>query len=131
MSASRAPEAQTVGWQMRLEVDEPCSRVAAALDENGTILGLATAGVTRDRDAPTPWELYSINVVAAQQGSGLADALIRITAGQRDATVWVLAQNRRAQSFYSRHGFHLEGATMIHEASGGTQVRMVRRRPER
>jgi ribosomal protein S18 acetylase RimI-like enzyme len=116
---------------MRLEVDEPCSKVAAALDENGTIIGLATAGATRDRDAPTPWELYSINVVAGQQGSGLADALLTITAGERDATVWVLADNGRAQSFYSRHGFHLEGATTVHEATGDAQIRMVRHSAER
>jgi ribosomal protein S18 acetylase RimI-like enzyme len=112
---------------MRLEVDEPGSRVAVALDEGGTILGLATAGAARDHDAPTAWELYSINVVARQQGSGMADDLIRTTAGSSDTTVWVLAQNARAQSFYTRHGFRVEGASAVDEVTGARQIRMVRR----
>lgn len=116
---------------MRLEVDEPCAKVVAALDEDGTIIGLASAGAARDGDSPTPWELYSINVVAAQQGSGLADDLIGLTVGDSDTTVWVLADNVRAQGFYSRHGFRIEGATMVHEATGGCQIRMVRRCVER
>jgi GNAT superfamily N-acetyltransferase len=111
---------------MRLEVDEPESRVVAATDQEGTIIGLATAGATRDGDAPTPWELYSINVVALRQGAGVADDLIASAAGDRDTTVWVLAQNTRAQSFYSRHGFILEGAARVDEVTGNTEVRMVR-----
>jgi ribosomal protein S18 acetylase RimI-like enzyme len=116
---------------MRLEVDEPGSRVAAAIDEDGTIIGLATAGATRDDDAPTAWELYSINVTAAQRGSGLADDLIRVTAGDSDAMVWVLAENARAQSFYRRHGFRMDGATMLDEVTGATELRMARRSAER
>lgn len=114
-------------WRLRLEVDEPGSRVATALDETGTIVGLAAAGVTRDQDAPTPWELYSINVVADLQGSGLADDLIRTTAGDRDVTLWVLVQNTRAQRFYDRHGFSVEGATKLHDGTGASEIRMVRR----
>ena len=116
---------------MRLEVDEPESRVAAATDQDGTIIGLATAGATRDDDAPTAWELYSINVVAERQGSGVADDLIEVTAGDRDTTVWVLDHNARAQSFYRRHGFVLQGATTLDEVTGGRQIRMVRALLER
>jgi ribosomal protein S18 acetylase RimI-like enzyme len=112
---------------MRLEVDEPASRVATAIDEHGTIIGLAAAGVTRDDDAATPWELYSINVLAAQQGSGVADELIGVTVGQGEATVWVLAGNGRAQSFYRRHGFRSEGSSRMDELSGAREIRMVRR----
>ena len=118
-------------WRIRLEVDEPGARVAAAIDERGTILGLATAGVSRDDHAVTAWELYSINVTAEQQGSGLADALIGITSGSLDTTVWVLAGNGRAQSFYARHGFRAEGAATVDEVTGERQVRMVRWSAER
>jgi len=112
---------------LRLEVDEPGARVAAAIDEAGTIIGLATAGLTRDPDALTAWELYSINVLADQQGSGVAEELMLATVSDRDTTVWVLAQNVRAQAFYRRHGFGLEGATKEHEGSGASEMRMVRR----
>jgi ribosomal protein S18 acetylase RimI-like enzyme len=111
---------------MRLEVDEPGSRVAAAIDPDGTIIGLAAGGSTRDDDAPTLWELYSINVVADQQGSGVADELIAATLGQNQATVWVLAGNGRAQGFYLRHGFRPEGSSRIDELSGAREIRMVR-----
>ncbi len=114
-------------WWLRLEVDEPESRVAAAIDEVGTIIGLATAGATRDEDAPTDWELYSINVIAEQQGSGVADDLLRVTAGDNATTVWVLTENARAQGFYSRHGFRIEGATTVDEVTGASEIRMVRR----
>jgi ribosomal protein S18 acetylase RimI-like enzyme len=114
-------------WRLRLEVDEPESRVAAAIDEDGTLVGLATAGATRDGDAQTPWELYSINVVLEQQGSGLADDLFGVAAGDSDTTVWVLTHNARAQSFYRRHGFRNEGTTTVDEVTGVSEMRMVRR----
>jgi hypothetical protein len=116
---------------MRLEVDEPGSRVAAAIDAEGEILGLATAGANRDTDPLTAWELYSINVIARRQGSGMADDLIRITAGSRDTTVWVLTGNHRARRFYSRHGFLVEGASTMDEVTGAREIRMVRRSAER
>lgn len=126
-----AAEPPCPGWRLRLEVDEPGSRVAAALDQEGAIIGLAAAGTTRDADAPTAWELYSINVTAEQQGSGVADDLIRITAGDTGTTVWVLTENARAQGFYRRHGFGIEGASRMDEVTGAREIRMVRRSAER
>ena len=114
-------------WRLRIEVDEPESRVVVALDETGTIIGLATAGAARDPDAPTAWELYSINVVADQRGRGLADDLVQATAGDRDVTLWVLAENAGARRFYDRQGFGIEGATRADEVTGAEEVRMVRR----
>ena len=113
-------------WRLRLEVDEAGARVAAALDETGEIIGLDAAGATRDPDAPTAWELYSINVVAQQQGSGVADDLMQATAGDRNLTLWVAAENARAQRFYDRHGFRIEGATRMDESTGACEIRMVR-----
>lgn len=130
---ARPDRAAGRGWRLRLEVDEPESKVAAAIDEDGTIIGLATAGATRGDHALTAWELYSINVVPEQLGSGLADDLIRVTAGEADTTVWVLSGNTRAQRFYNRHGFRAEGASTVDEVTGASQMRMVRRpvQPER
>lgn len=127
MTANRGHEPTAGRWRLRLEVDEPESRVAAAIDEAGTIIGLATAGATRDEDAPTDWELYSISVLPEQQGSGVAEDLILVTIGDRDTTVWVSTENVRAQGFYGRHGFRVEGATKVHEGTGAPEVRMVRR----
>jgi ribosomal protein S18 acetylase RimI-like enzyme len=114
-------------WTLRLEVDEPESRVAVALDESATIVGLASAGIARDQDEPTSWELYLINVAADRLGSGLADDLMLAAAGDMDMTVWVLSRNARAQAFYVRHGFTVEGATKLHDGTGASEIRMVRR----
>jgi len=105
--------------------------VAAAVDETGTIIGLAAAGATRDQDSPAAWELYSINVLAGLQGSGLADALIQSTVVDRDVSLWVLARNTRARRFYERHGFGVEGATRADELTGTDEMRMVRSVPIR
>lgn len=101
--------------------------MAAAIDDDGMVVGLATAGVTRDLDRATDWELYSINVTEQQQGSGMADDLIRVVAGDNDTTVWVLHENARAQGFYRRHGFRVEGASTVDESTGAREIRMVRR----
>lgn len=113
-------------FRMRVEVDDPGARVLVAVDAEGEVVGMATAGVTRDADAPTAWELYSINTVAATHGSGLADRLLDAATGARAASLWVLGTNARAQAFYRRHGFVVDGATKTHEGSGLPEVRMVR-----
>jgi len=127
LNANRIDAPPVRRWRLQLDVDELESRVAAAFDETGAIIGLAAAGATRDPDAPTGWELYSINVVAQQQGSGVADDLMQATAGDRDLTLWVAAENARAQRFYDRCGFRIEGATRVQEVTGALEVRMVRR----
>jgi ribosomal protein S18 acetylase RimI-like enzyme len=113
-------------WRLRLEMDEPDGIVVAATGPDGETVGFATAGPTRDQDCLTEWELYSINVLAAHQGTGVANQLIPAALAQRPATLWVIEDNARAQAFYRRHGFTVEGATKVHQGSGGTEVRMIR-----
>jgi ribosomal protein S18 acetylase RimI-like enzyme len=113
-------------WRLRFEMDEPDGVVVVATGRDGEIVGLASAGPTRDQDAQTDWELYSINVLAAHRGSGVADQLITAAVGQRPATLWVVRDNPRADAFYRRHGFTVEGTTKIHEGSGAPEIRMIR-----
>jgi L-amino acid N-acyltransferase YncA len=115
-------------WKLRFEMEESDGIVVVATGRDGDIVGLASAGPTRDADAPTAWELYSINVLAAHHGSGVADQLIMAAIAERPATLWVLLDNPRADAFYRRHGFSVEGATKIHEGSGATETRMIRNR---
>jgi len=118
-------------WRLRFEMDEPDGIVVVATGRDGEIVGIASAGPTRDADAPTAWELYSINVLAAHHGSGVADQRIAAAIAQRPATLWVLLDNPRADAFYRRHGFSAEGATKTHEGSGATETRMIRNRQAR
>jgi ribosomal protein S18 acetylase RimI-like enzyme len=125
--ASLDPVRAAQQWRLRLEVDEPDSVVAVATaGEDGQIVGFASGGPTRDEDAPTGWELYAINVLAAHHGTGLADELVAAAVGDRPASLWVLVDNARAQAFYRRHGFAPDGASKVHEGTGVPEIRMVR-----
>ena len=110
-------------------MDEPDGVVVVATGPDDEIVGIASAGPTRDDDARTPWELYAINVHAAHHGTGVADQLITAVVAQRPATVWVLRDNARARAFYRRHGFGVDGATKIHDGTGAPEIRMVRPMP--
>jgi ribosomal protein S18 acetylase RimI-like enzyme len=113
-------------WRLRFEMDEPAGIVVVATGLDEEMVGFASAGPTRDQDAPTAWELYAINVLAAHQGTGVADQLIAAVIAQRPATLWVVTDNARAQAFYRRHGFTVEGATKVHESTGTPEIRMMR-----
>ncbi len=113
-------------WRLRFEMDEPDGVVVVATGHDGEIVGIASAGPARDEQALTEWELYSINVLAEHRGSGAADQLITAAVADRPATLWVVRDNPRADAFYRRHGFSVEGATKIHEGSGASEIRMIR-----
>jgi len=113
-------------WRFRVEVDDGEARCVVALDEGGEVVGMASAGITRDDDAPTSWELYSVNTVPAVHGGGVADDLLRAVVGPRNASLWVLTSNSRAQGFYRRHGFTADGAVQAHDGTGAEEIRMVR-----
>jgi len=113
-------------------MDEADGIVVVSTGLDGEIVGLASAGPTRDEDAPTEWELYAINVLAAHQGTGVSDRLIDAAIGERPTTLWVAKGNARARAFYRRHGFGIEGATKVHESTGAPEIRMISRlRPEK
>ncbi len=108
-------------------MDEPDGIVVVATGPDNNIVGFASAGPTRDEDAPTEWELYAINVLAAHHGTGVADELMSASIAERPATLWVVTDNARAQGFYRRYGFTAEGATKLHDGTGTAEMRMVRR----
>ncbi|WP_439688481.1 GNAT family N-acetyltransferase [Curtobacterium sp. SP.BCp] len=64
-------------------------------------------------------------VLARAHGSGAGQALLDAALGHRSASLWVAEDNPRAQAFYRRNGFTVDGAT----SSFGPierSVRMVR-----
>ena len=56
------------------------------LNPGGEIVAMAVAGPERDDDAPTVWELWAINVLASEHGTGLADLLMRDVVGKERPT---------------------------------------------
>ena len=121
------PMKSAARWKLRFEMDEPDGNVVVATGPDVEIVGFAAAGPTRDEDAPTDWELYAINVLADHHGTGVADQLIIAAIAERPATLWVVNDNARAEAFYRRHGFSVEGATKLHDGTGASEMRMVRR----
>jgi ribosomal protein S18 acetylase RimI-like enzyme len=125
------PQNSARRWRLRAEVEDPEALCFVAVDAEdstgGEVVGMAAAGVTRDEDAPTTWELYSISTLERVHGSGVADDLLAAVVGARDASLWVLTTNGRAQAFYTRRGFVVDGARKPHPETGAEEIRMVRR----
>jgi ribosomal protein S18 acetylase RimI-like enzyme len=93
------------------------------------VVGFAEAAAATEPDAPAPLELRALYVRQAYQGAGVADALLDAAVPPQDpCMLWVFEANPRAQAFYRRHGFRLDGAREPDLLSGGViTVRMVRR----
>lgn len=114
-------------WRGVIADPEKAARTLVAHDAAGRIVGFISAGPSRDEDPPTEWELYAVNLLERVHGSGIADELLARGLGGRPATLWVLEDNARAQAFYRRHGFEVEGARTAHDATGAPEIRMIRR----
>ncbi|MGI8522032.1 MAG: GNAT family N-acetyltransferase [Nocardioides sp.] len=120
------PVARAERWQTWVDDPEDPTETWVARDDGGMV-GFISTGPARGDHPPTPSELWAINLLARAQGTGLADALLARGLGDRDAYLWVLQGNGRAQSFYRRHGFADDGGRAVHEPTGAAELRMVRR----
>ncbi|MCM0621740.1 GNAT family N-acetyltransferase [Nocardioides bruguierae] len=117
------------GVRKRRTMLESGARVLLAEDD-GHLVGFASAGPARDEDPPAPVELTAIYARASHHGTGLGRRLLEAAladAGVRpdDAVyLWVLEGNDRAIAFYTRHGFALDGVG--EDEPEGRHLRMVR-----
>lgn len=125
--AGLSAERSAARWREWAADPETASRTLVASAADGRVVGFISSGQSRDEDAPTEWELYAINLLAAVHGSGLADAMIERSVGSRPASLWVAEGNFRARAFYARHGFVAEGGRKDHDVSGAPEIRLVRR----
>jgi ribosomal protein S18 acetylase RimI-like enzyme len=123
--ASLDPVEFAAGWRSRLLAPEPGVDTWVARDDQG-VVGIATSGPSRDAEAPTPHELYAINVLARGHGSGVADGLLAEAVGDGAATLWVVDGNARAIAFYRRHGFADDGGRKPEPDTGALEIRMSR-----
>jgi GNAT superfamily N-acetyltransferase len=91
------------------------------------VAGFAVPGPSRDEDAPTPLELYSLYTRGGWWGSGLGARLLEVAIGKDPASLWVFEANHRARNFYRRNGFAADGAVVDDPFFGPPEIRMVRR----
>jgi GNAT superfamily N-acetyltransferase len=113
-------------WRPVIE-NPPASAAVQVADEAGRIIGLCSAGASRDEDGAGCGELYAIYVDPQRWGDGTAVTLEEAArAHLRDkhfteATLWTLVANTRARRFYEKRGWRLDGSTK--ELMGATCVR--------
>jgi len=96
-------------------------------EQAGEAVGFVMYGPSRDDDAPANcaeiWALY-VHPSAWCSGVGrkLHDGALAALAadGSTAAALWVLHSNDRARRFYSRLGWHLDGAAKVVERPGVT-----------
>jgi L-amino acid N-acyltransferase YncA len=103
-------------WEERLAAPEPHWRPFVAEDENGRLVGFASAGACRDAEGEGQGELHAIYVLPDAWGAGAGPALMRGVVdalrgeGFGAAILWVLEDNPRARRFYERQGWIADGA---------------------
>ncbi len=127
--AALDPQAAVDRWRQALAQPPDDVRRLVGGAPSGDVVAVAMSGPSRDEDAPTPWELWALNVLDAHHGSGLADLLMEQLVGDEPATLWVVRGNQRAVAFYQRHGFQADGTAKWDERTGTTEDRMVRAGP--
>jgi ribosomal protein S18 acetylase RimI-like enzyme len=124
--AALDPQAAVDRWRTALTQAPDEIRRLVGVAPCGDVVAMAMSGPSRDEGAPTPWELWAINILEAHHGSGLADLLMERLVGDGPAMLWVVRGNQRAMAFYQRHGFRADGEVKWDERTGTTEERMVR-----
>ncbi|WP_292791420.1 MULTISPECIES: GNAT family N-acetyltransferase [unclassified Microbacterium] len=107
------------GWRRIFADPLPTSLGTLVAERDGTVVGWASSGSGRDPDGLDDAELYGIYADPTAWSTGAGHALLdaaeqrMIDAGHTRAYLWVLDGNDRADGFYARHGWELDGATKI------------------
>lgn len=84
------------------------------------LIGFTASCHCRDDDAPASWgEISSFYFLEQYWGKGFSHSLMTHAlteierSGHDVTTIWVLKENFRAQRFYAKHGFIVEGKEKI------------------
>lgn len=92
---------------------------------DGVVVGFSATRPSDD--GPRPLQLVVLYLLAAHHGSGLGQRLLDAAVGSEPAFLWVAEANPRAQAFYSRNGFVLDGARAVEpDWENLAEVRMIR-----
>lgn len=112
---------------------EPADNYVAQMQ--GRILGFITVGGSRDADAvDLLGEVYAIYVAPEAWGTGTAAALMERgldrlrERGCTCSTLWVIEGSHRAQRFYEKTGFTLDGCSKPYARGDWTRTELRYRR---
>lgn len=105
-------------WRHRLATGERQIALALAADSLVGVVSWSPTGSTT--------ELQSLYVGAGHRGRGVAQALVSYAIGDRPAQLWVFEGNHRAQAFYAKLGFVVDGGRMVDPDTGLLELRFIR-----
>ncbi|MBF6173724.1 GNAT family N-acetyltransferase [Nocardia blacklockiae] len=111
-------------WE-RVRVRYPDSTVVVLAAD--TVIGFASSGPSQDEPPVAARELNAMYVRAAWYGTDVAHELMRaVLRPDTDTSLWVFEDNPRAQAFYRKYGFGLDGTRRVEAFTPAWEVRMVR-----
>ena len=106
------PAARERQWLNALTNRRWATHRIAVAEQGGPLVGLAMAGPSDDE--PDLMHLYVLYLLAEHHGSGAGTDLLRAVIDPDEVTtLWVADRNPRAQAFYRKHGFQLDGGRKI------------------
>ena len=99
-------------------------RQSLLLEESGRLIGTSCVSPSRWPDYPDFGEVVALYLLPEYMGRGYGKALLAAAVetlagrGYRDILLWVLEENRRARTFYEKHGFRFSGTRMENDVGG-------------
>ncbi len=118
---------RTRHWRRVLGPSSP-ERVVMA-EREGRVLGFAHVGPAHDADTtPSTGQLHTIYLDPGCWGTGVGRAvhdtgLARLRDdGYRDAVLWMLSTNARADRFYRRQGWERDGRIRVQQFGGAVVI---------
>jgi GNAT superfamily N-acetyltransferase len=112
-------------WTAALTDERYRENRAAVAVRDFELTGIAMSGPPLDAAATWTRQLYVLYVYAADHGTGAGRALLEAVLDPAEsAALWVADPNPRAQAFYRKHGFVVDGAAKVED--GVREIRMVR-----
>src|SRR5690625_3500511 len=113
-------------WASRLADPQGSATWVGLERASGELVGFSLAEATGPGELRA-LRLSALYVLASWHGHGLGQVLLEHAVGDAPAYLWVAEHNARAQRFYERNGFTLDGARQVEEQWGGiADLRMVR-----
>ena len=112
-------------WTAALTDERYRENRAAVAERDGELIGVAMSGPPLDVGASWARQLYVLYVLATDHGTGAGAALLdAVVDPEESVALWVADPNPRAQAFYRKHGFVVDGAVQVE--GGVREIRMVR-----
>ena len=108
-------------WVGIIDDPHPLTLATLVAADGDEIVGWVSFGAGRDEGTDAAGEIYGLYAHPASWSRGVGHALMGAAetalreAGHHEAFLWVLDGNDRADAFYARHGWQLDGGTKIDE----------------